>query len=300
MQAIKCELCGNNQLIKKDGFFQCEYCGTKYTLEEARKLFVTGTVQIEGNVSTKDADFVIKAGTLMKYNGESPIVTIPDNVKIIGNECFKDLAIEKVIIPDSITTIEGGAFRNCTKLTSIIIPNSVTTIEGGTFCGCTSLTSVKMPSYVTILGGKVFDNCESLTSIVIPNGTTTIGLDMFFGCKNLTSVTIPNSVTTIFDGAFFGCKNLASITIPNSVTTIGKRAFHACDKLTSVTIPKSVREVKSEAFDSPEQINVESPFDKRVFRCFPRGHYCEYCVGEMKRNFWDGRLKCTRCGKYLD
>lgn len=36
MQAIKCELCGSNELIKKDGFFQCEYCGTKYTLEEAK------------------------------------------------------------------------------------------------------------------------------------------------------------------------------------------------------------------------------------------------------------------------
>ena len=46
MQAIKCELCGSNQLIKKDGFFQCEHCGTKYTLEEARKLIVSGTVEV--------------------------------------------------------------------------------------------------------------------------------------------------------------------------------------------------------------------------------------------------------------
>ncbi len=44
MKAIQCELCGSNQLIKKDGFFQCEFCGTKYTLEEARKLFVSGSV----------------------------------------------------------------------------------------------------------------------------------------------------------------------------------------------------------------------------------------------------------------
>ena len=46
MQAIKCELCGSNQLIKKDGFFQCEHCGTKYTLEEAKKLIVSGTVEV--------------------------------------------------------------------------------------------------------------------------------------------------------------------------------------------------------------------------------------------------------------
>lgn len=44
MKVIKCELCGNNQLIKKDGFYQCDYCGTKYSIEEARKLI--GTVEI--------------------------------------------------------------------------------------------------------------------------------------------------------------------------------------------------------------------------------------------------------------
>lgn len=37
MQAVKCELCGSNQLIKKDGYYQCAYCGTKYTPEEAKK-----------------------------------------------------------------------------------------------------------------------------------------------------------------------------------------------------------------------------------------------------------------------
>ncbi len=37
MQKLTCEVC-NGGLIKKDGLFECEYCGTKYTLEEARKL----------------------------------------------------------------------------------------------------------------------------------------------------------------------------------------------------------------------------------------------------------------------
>lgn len=46
MKAIKCELCGSNQLIKKDGYYQCEHCCTKYTLEEAKKLIVSGTVEV--------------------------------------------------------------------------------------------------------------------------------------------------------------------------------------------------------------------------------------------------------------
>lgn len=54
MQAIKCELCGSNQLIKKDGYYQCEHCGTKYTLEEAKKLIVTGTVEVVSGNAEKE------------------------------------------------------------------------------------------------------------------------------------------------------------------------------------------------------------------------------------------------------
>lgn len=45
MQAIKCELCGSSDIMKQDGFFQCQNCGTKYNLEEARKLI--GVVKID-------------------------------------------------------------------------------------------------------------------------------------------------------------------------------------------------------------------------------------------------------------
>lgn len=45
MQAIKCELCGSGDLVKKDNMFVCQHCGTKYTVEEARKLL--GTVKID-------------------------------------------------------------------------------------------------------------------------------------------------------------------------------------------------------------------------------------------------------------
>ena len=48
MKAIVCELCGGNELLKDSGVFVCQHCGTKYTLEEARKLIVEGTVSVNG------------------------------------------------------------------------------------------------------------------------------------------------------------------------------------------------------------------------------------------------------------
>lgn len=45
MKAMRCEMCGSHELVKQDGMYVCQYCGTKYTVEEARKLL--GTVRID-------------------------------------------------------------------------------------------------------------------------------------------------------------------------------------------------------------------------------------------------------------
>lgn len=45
MQAMKCEICGSNDIVKQEGIYVCQHCGTKYTVEEAKKLI--GTVKID-------------------------------------------------------------------------------------------------------------------------------------------------------------------------------------------------------------------------------------------------------------
>jgi len=150
-----------------------------------------------------------------------------------------------VTIPDSVKSIESGAFAECKNLTSITIPNSVTSIGvetefggcgpfacAGAFFMCESLTSVTIPNSVTSMGDFAFIDCSSLTNITIPNSVTSIGKGAFSGCSSLTSITIPNSVTSIDWEAFLDCDSLTSIVIPNSVTKIGERAFENCSNLT--------------------------------------------------------------------
>ncbi len=50
MKALTCEMCGSTNLIKEDGVFVCQSCGTKYSVEEARKMMVEGTVDVKGTV----------------------------------------------------------------------------------------------------------------------------------------------------------------------------------------------------------------------------------------------------------
>ena len=47
---MTCEMCGSTDLIKQDGVFVCQTCGCKYSVEEAKKMMVEGTVEITGTV----------------------------------------------------------------------------------------------------------------------------------------------------------------------------------------------------------------------------------------------------------
>ena len=48
MKLLKCEVCGSNELTKKDGLFVCDYCGAKYSVEEVQKM--VGNVNVSGSV----------------------------------------------------------------------------------------------------------------------------------------------------------------------------------------------------------------------------------------------------------
>jgi len=75
-------------------------------------------------------------------------------------------------IPNGVTSIGQGAFRNCWDLTSITIPEGVTSIGDSAFSECGNLTSITIPSSVTYIGIYALSDCHSLTSATFenPNG----------------------------------------------------------------------------------------------------------------------------------
>ncbi len=109
--------------------------------------------------------------------------------------------------------ITGGAFYNCSRLTSITIGDGVTSINDHyAFYNCSGLTRITIPDSVTYIGTYAFYGCSGLTSVTIGDSVTSIGMDAFCYCSSLTSVTIGDSVTSIGQGAFYGCSSLTMVT----------------------------------------------------------------------------------------
>ena len=70
----------------------------------------------------------------------SGIVQLQGNVHLINKANNEE--ITEVLIPDSVTSIDLGAFKGCSSITTIHIPASVASIGGYAFNNCTSLTSI--------------------------------------------------------------------------------------------------------------------------------------------------------------
>lgn len=54
MKQMTCEMCGSNNIVKQDGLYVCQYCGTKYSVEEAKKIMLEGKVKIDQSEELKN------------------------------------------------------------------------------------------------------------------------------------------------------------------------------------------------------------------------------------------------------
>ena len=226
--------------------------------------------------------------TVTSYNGSETNITFPEKITVSGTEypvvsigsnvLSKFAGVEgitvNVTIPDSYTTIDGNAFKNCYGLESVTIPASITKINYSAFEGCKNLASVTFAEGSSNLsfGNKVFLNCTSLNNLTLPARLSDAGYGSFQGCTALTNLTVDSNSTALFvqdrslyeknsDGASYTMNTYdptstaTSFTVPETVnglpvTGIGRMTFQNNAYLTSVTVPANVVTFDSSCFDS--------------------------------------------------
>ena len=165
---------------------------------------------------------LLSANTNLALMDENGSLTIPENVKAIGEGAFADLSgLKTIIIPGTVEEIRKNAFANNTDLENVILEEGIKTIGYGAFKGCSNLINITIPNSV--------ENIESLA---------------FYLCSSLNKIQIPPKVKIIYDSTFNGCTNLVEILLPDGLAEIRSTALYNTN-ITEINLPSSLYDIRN-------------------------------------------------------
>lgn len=210
-QYIRCPACGYDRfknLSPDTRKLQCPACGELFSaapeneenLVQPTDSFIAYSAKLQYGLA-KGSVFVMK----MQSTEEKTVRVAPvwqgRTVRSIASRAFAGTGVVRVILPDSITSIEDYAFQNCKALNQLALPPDISEIGTGAFAE------------------------SGLTVFRIPGTIQRIPRLAFYGCSDLEKVELEEGIEKIDEMAFVGCRSLRSITIPASVKQIARNAF---------------------------------------------------------------------------
>lgn len=222
--------------------------------------YVTGGISITGYIGNDRAltvpsklgnEKVVKVEALSDNNTKNRVtsITFSNGINIIGDALCKGYsALERVTLPDTLTTIGNDAFASCTELKAITVPTSVTSIGNFAFGDCTSLVSANISCRATSIPARLFAGDYKLNSVTLPTYATEIGELAFGDCTSLTTLSLPATIKSIGKSAFNNCDALKNINMPRDVELIDELAFQGCKSIETLFIPNKIRTINAEAF----------------------------------------------------
>lgn len=163
------------ETISYGAFYHCDELGyvtlpqTVEKVEPKAFKYTKWLNDFEAGVSG-DGDFLVSGGVLVAYRGSSDVVTLPEDVRIIAAECFKDHEeITTVILPAALESVGEEAFRGCKNLTTVNLDEtSAVNVLDRAFFG-TGIDQVLLPETLTEMGINAFnDDC-----VINRNGSNT-------------------------------------------------------------------------------------------------------------------------------
>ncbi|MBP3354307.1 MAG: leucine-rich repeat protein [Bacteroidales bacterium] len=215
-----------------------------------RKIYISESVRFispSAFVGCTNIDTIIVSEANSIYdsrNNCNAIIETKSNTIILG--------ANGTVIPNSITTIGEGAFKEYDNIQKIYIPESVRYISPSAYVGCTNIDTIIVSEANPIYDSR--NNCNAIVetesnmiilgckNTIIPDSVSSIGVNAFSG-SSICTITFPPSLKEIKRHAFSNCVSLSDIKISSSLKYIGSYAFNNCVSLTKVDIPRSVKSI---------------------------------------------------------
>ena len=194
----------------------------------------------------EDCKFLDEQSTYDSATGEGRWAYTGTVIYITDAAFSGEAGLQEIVIPASVVEVGrnlwnetggGGAFQNCTALTSVVFEgDNLSKINLNTFNGCSALSSIELPESLEKIEYNAFDDCSALKSIVIPDKVTYIGEGAFNYCTGLQEAYIGDGVTEIAAKAFAECTALKTVVIGKSIQRIGDQAFNTRSSWDQMTL----------------------------------------------------------------
>ena len=140
---------------------------------------------MDGVVYNKD-----KTRIVCYPEGHGDSFEIPSSVRSIDNEFNYCESLRHIVIPQSVTKIDWGAFKGCSGLQEVFVPGSVKRIPQDCFNDCTGLQSITLGEGVQSID-SAFHNCSSLKKLILPDSLETVSISAFGKCGTVEEVRFP-------------------------------------------------------------------------------------------------------------
>lgn len=108
----------------------------------------------------------ISAGAF--YRADIYNVQIPDTVKKIGKNCFRETSLRSIVIAGTLAKIPENFAFSCQHLTEVSLPYTVEEIGDSAFASCPALSFFQFPTNLKRLGDHAFMR-SGLTRFATPN-----------------------------------------------------------------------------------------------------------------------------------
>lgn len=188
---------------------------------------------------------------------------------VIGDSAFYGSALGteedgfKLVIPNTVKSIYGQAFRECKYLSEVEFEAGDAPVwfeytgdvhDSKVFCMCENLKKVTLSDRVKTIPSYAFDNCTKLEEVVWSKALTSID-DSAFNFAGIKSVDLSGCSELLYikQHAFYGAKNITEVKLPASLKEIGESAFTGAsfgteDNMGTLVIPASVDRIGAYAF----------------------------------------------------